>query len=131
MGGGVPPMLRVRAAQQRQPARWPDEESCSMCSNPKVGECATCGLPSCKDHFNTGTRRCSTCTQRKSLPAEQEEWDEQWQRHSADHNFRAQQQKLLDEFRAAKLNAQRIKEQAEEQISMSSEKVICQHPGEG
>eukprot|EP00959_Pyramimonas_sp_CCMP1952_P222290 4647277-Pyramimonas_sp.AAC.1 len=72
MGSGMPPMLKVRAALQPQPARWADEESCSICFNPKVGECATRGVPSCKGHFTTSTRRCSTCTQRKSLPAEQE-----------------------------------------------------------
>eukprot|EP00959_Pyramimonas_sp_CCMP1952_P229128 4791066-Pyramimonas_sp.AAC.1 len=68
-------------------------------------------MPGCKDHFDMNTQRCSTCTQRKSLPDEQEKWGEQWRRHSADNDFRAQQQKLLDEC-----SAQRMKEQAEEQI---------------
>eukprot|EP00959_Pyramimonas_sp_CCMP1952_P325860 6820996-Pyramimonas_sp.AAC.2 len=121
LDGGMPPMLRVRAAQQPRPAKGVNEESCSICSSPKIGECATCGLPSCKDHFNAITRRCVACTQRKSLPVEQAEWDEQWQRHSADPNFRAQQQKLLDDFNADKLNMQRMKEQAEEQLRLSSE----------
>eukprot|EP00959_Pyramimonas_sp_CCMP1952_P167101 3492359-Pyramimonas_sp.AAC.1 len=131
MGGAMPPMLKVRAAPQPRPARSADKFSCSVCFNPKVGECAACGLPSCKDHFNTSTRRCSTCTQTKSLPAEQDKWDEQWQIHSADHDFRAQQQKLPDECSADKLNTQRMKEQAEEQIRLSSEKASCQHSGEG
>eukprot|EP00959_Pyramimonas_sp_CCMP1952_P135829 2841493-Pyramimonas_sp.AAC.1 len=77
----MPPTLKMRAAPQPQPAKWDDEESCSICFNPKVGDCATCGLPGCKDHFDASTRRCSACTQRKSLPAEQEKWDEQWQQH--------------------------------------------------
>eukprot|EP00959_Pyramimonas_sp_CCMP1952_P179873 3761290-Pyramimonas_sp.AAC.1 len=77
MVSAMPPMLKVRAAPQPQPAKWADEENCSIFINPKVGECATCGLPSCKDHFDASTRRCTTCTQRKSLPAEQEKRDEQ------------------------------------------------------
>eukprot|EP00959_Pyramimonas_sp_CCMP1952_P364845 7640292-Pyramimonas_sp.AAC.1 len=48
----APPMLKVRAAPQPQPAKWDDEESCSICFNPKVGDCATCGLPGCKEHFD-------------------------------------------------------------------------------
>eukprot|EP00959_Pyramimonas_sp_CCMP1952_P358488 7505991-Pyramimonas_sp.AAC.1 len=95
-------MSRVRAAQQPQPARGGDEESCSICSSPKIGACATCGLPSCKNRFDTSTRRCVTCTQRRSLPVEQAEWDGQWERRGADPNFRAQQQKLLDVFYADK-----------------------------
>eukprot|EP00959_Pyramimonas_sp_CCMP1952_P173682 3629297-Pyramimonas_sp.AAC.1 len=54
-----------------------------------------------------------------------EKWDEQWQKHSADHDFRAQQQKFLDECNADELNAQRIKEQAEEQIRLSSERSVA------
>eukprot|EP00959_Pyramimonas_sp_CCMP1952_P295559 6181955-Pyramimonas_sp.AAC.1 len=37
MGSAMPPMLNVRAAPQPQPARWADEESCSICFNPTVG----------------------------------------------------------------------------------------------
>eukprot|EP00959_Pyramimonas_sp_CCMP1952_P246198 5146111-Pyramimonas_sp.AAC.1 len=65
----MPPMLKVRAASQPQPAKWGDEESCSTCIKPKVGDCATRGLPGCKDHFDASTKRCSACTQKKSLPA--------------------------------------------------------------
>eukprot|EP00959_Pyramimonas_sp_CCMP1952_P276640 5782559-Pyramimonas_sp.AAC.1 len=119
-GSAMPPMLKVRAAPQPQPAKRADEERCSVCFNPKVGDCATCGMPSCKGHFDASTKRRSKCTQRKSLPAEQEKWDEQWQRHSADNDFRAQQQKLLDECSADKSSAQRVKEQAKEQIRISS-----------
>eukprot|EP00959_Pyramimonas_sp_CCMP1952_P187557 3921700-Pyramimonas_sp.AAC.1 len=82
-------------------------------------------MPSCKVHLNTSTRRCFTCTQRKSLPAEQAEWDEQWQRRSAERMFRAQQQKPLDEFSANKLNIQRMEEQAEEPIRTSSERSVA------
>eukprot|EP00959_Pyramimonas_sp_CCMP1952_P387927 8129342-Pyramimonas_sp.AAC.1 len=42
-------------------------------------------------------------------------------KHSADHDSRAQQQKLLGEYSADKLNVQRMKEHAEEQIRLSSE----------
>eukprot|EP00959_Pyramimonas_sp_CCMP1952_P296019 6192251-Pyramimonas_sp.AAC.1 len=62
-------MLQVRAAPQPRPAKRGDEESCSVCANPKIGECATCGLPGCKGHFDVSTKRFSTCAQKKSLPA--------------------------------------------------------------
>eukprot|EP00959_Pyramimonas_sp_CCMP1952_P251685 5258799-Pyramimonas_sp.AAC.1 len=71
-------------------------------------------MSGCIDHFDTNARRCSECTQIKSLPAEQEKWGEQWRKHSADNDFRARQQKLLDEC-----SAQRVKEQTEEQIRIS------------
>eukprot|EP00959_Pyramimonas_sp_CCMP1952_P204809 4282828-Pyramimonas_sp.AAC.1 len=118
----MPPLLRVRAAQQPQSARGGPAESCSVCSNPKVGLCATCGSPSCKGHLDMNTKRCVACAQRKSLPVEQAEWDEQWKRDSANPNLLAQQQKLLDDIYADKCNMQRMKEQAEEQLRLSSEK---------
>eukprot|EP00959_Pyramimonas_sp_CCMP1952_P439820 9207939-Pyramimonas_sp.AAC.1 len=59
------------------------------------------------------------------MPAEQKKWDEQWQKHSADHDFRAQQQKLLDECSADKLNVQRMNEQAEGQIRLSSGRSVA------
>eukprot|EP00959_Pyramimonas_sp_CCMP1952_P254695 5319806-Pyramimonas_sp.AAC.1 len=31
----MPPMLKVRAASQPQPAKWDAEESCSICFDPK------------------------------------------------------------------------------------------------
>eukprot|EP00959_Pyramimonas_sp_CCMP1952_P324360 6789025-Pyramimonas_sp.AAC.1 len=77
----MPPVLKVRAAHQPQLAKGADEEQCSVCSNPKVGNCATCGMPGCNDHFDTHTKICSKCIQIKSLPAEQKKWDEQWRRH--------------------------------------------------
>eukprot|EP00959_Pyramimonas_sp_CCMP1952_P061126 1277421-Pyramimonas_sp.AAC.1 len=58
----APSTLQVRAAPQPQPARRDDEESCSISGNPKVGDCASCGQPSCKDHFDASTKRRSTCT---------------------------------------------------------------------
>eukprot|EP00959_Pyramimonas_sp_CCMP1952_P056667 1183482-Pyramimonas_sp.AAC.1 len=67
----MPPLLWVKAAQQPQPARGDFAESCSVCSNPKVGLCTTCGSPSCKDHYDMNTKRCVACAQRKSLPVEQ------------------------------------------------------------
>eukprot|EP00959_Pyramimonas_sp_CCMP1952_P129962 2717922-Pyramimonas_sp.AAC.1 len=67
-------------------------------------------------------KRCVACAQRKSLPVGQAEWDEQWKRNSADPNFRAQQQKLLDGIYADKCNVQRMKEQAGAQLRLSSEK---------
>eukprot|EP00959_Pyramimonas_sp_CCMP1952_P155596 3254909-Pyramimonas_sp.AAC.1 len=51
----APPMLQVRAAQQPRPANGDDEESCSVCVNPKIGNFATCGLPGCNDHFDVST----------------------------------------------------------------------------
>eukprot|EP00959_Pyramimonas_sp_CCMP1952_P427572 8954952-Pyramimonas_sp.AAC.1 len=84
MEGAMPNALNARAAQQPQPAKGADEEQCSICSNPKVEDCATCGMSSCKDHFDMNTTICSKFIEIKSLPAEQEKWDEQWGRHSAD-----------------------------------------------
>eukprot|EP00959_Pyramimonas_sp_CCMP1952_P319084 6676266-Pyramimonas_sp.AAC.1 len=72
MGSVMPPVLKVRAVPQPQPPTGADEEQCSVCSTPKVGDCATCGKPGCNDHFDTNTKRCSKCTQIKSWPAEQE-----------------------------------------------------------
>eukprot|EP00959_Pyramimonas_sp_CCMP1952_P348359 7297267-Pyramimonas_sp.AAC.1 len=57
----------------------------------------------------------------KSLPAEQEKRGEQRRKRSADRDFRAQQQKLLDECSADKLNVQRMKEQADKQIRLGSD----------
>eukprot|EP00959_Pyramimonas_sp_CCMP1952_P004142 86994-Pyramimonas_sp.AAC.1 len=91
----APSTLQVRAAPQPQPAKRDGEESCSICDNPKVGDCSTCGLPSCKDRFDASTKRCSTCTQKKSLPAELEKWNGQWRQRSANREFRAQQQSSL------------------------------------
>eukprot|EP00959_Pyramimonas_sp_CCMP1952_P026753 561788-Pyramimonas_sp.AAC.1 len=52
VASAAPSTLQVRAAPQPQPAKRDDEESCSICDDPRVGDCATRGRPSCKGHFD-------------------------------------------------------------------------------
>eukprot|EP00959_Pyramimonas_sp_CCMP1952_P451415 9451427-Pyramimonas_sp.AAC.1 len=41
-------------------------QCCSICSRPRTGNGAGCGLPACKDRFDASTRRCSKCILKKS-----------------------------------------------------------------
>eukprot|EP00959_Pyramimonas_sp_CCMP1952_P244825 5117444-Pyramimonas_sp.AAC.1 len=63
----------MRAAPQPQPAKREEtgaasftvSQFSSVCFNPKTDDCAGCGVPACKDHFDANTKRCSICIPRK------------------------------------------------------------------
>ena len=60
-----------------------------------------------------GTKRCVACARDKNVPEAEAAWDQQWNRDSANRDFLAQQQKVLDDIYAEKASMQRMKEQAE------------------
>eukprot|EP00959_Pyramimonas_sp_CCMP1952_P083988 1756371-Pyramimonas_sp.AAC.1 len=54
----------------------------------------------------------------EEFAAELEKWNEQWRQRGANREFRAQQQKLLDECKADKTNRKRTTGQAGEQTEL-------------